>query len=50
LDELKFILNEINGKNEEVIGEDYYEWEINNWSELKNGDYSPIFTIGNQKW
>ncbi|OUM63498.1 hypothetical protein PIROE2DRAFT_9914, partial [Piromyces sp. E2] len=50
LEELKFILNEINKKDEEVIGEDYYEWEINNWNELTSTKYSPIFKAGNYEW
>ncbi|ORX77620.1 hypothetical protein BCR32DRAFT_295511 [Anaeromyces robustus] len=50
VEELKFLLKDDNIKNEEIIGEDYYEWKIKDWNSLEKINYSPEFTIGGHKW
>jgi len=37
-------------KGDKIIGEDYYEWKIDNWESLNELEESPEFEIGNYKW
>ncbi|OUM60096.1 hypothetical protein PIROE2DRAFT_14222, partial [Piromyces sp. E2] len=47
IDEIK---SSIYDENRQIKGNDYYEWEIDNWSHLMNVEYSPIFKISNYEW
>jgi len=38
------------GNNKNNILEGYYEWEIQNWSELKQEVFSSTFKACNQDW
>ncbi|ORY37152.1 hypothetical protein LY90DRAFT_511342 [Neocallimastix californiae] len=39
-----------NVENNEIIEEDYYEWKIENFSNIQNHKSSPEFEILNHKW
>ncbi|KAG4086399.1 hypothetical protein H8356DRAFT_1297859 [Neocallimastix lanati (nom. inval.)] len=42
--------NSIEDDNEDIIGEGYYEWKIDDWKGLRIFQVSPTFTIGDYKW
>ncbi|ORY63607.1 hypothetical protein LY90DRAFT_505263 [Neocallimastix californiae] len=44
------IKNEINNENYKVLSDGIYEWKINNWNQITNIEYSPIFSICNHEW
>ncbi|ORX84877.1 hypothetical protein BCR32DRAFT_110090 [Anaeromyces robustus] len=50
IDELKKLIKENQSTENYITGENYYEWEINNWSTLKEKNYSSEFDIDNKKW
>jgi len=39
-----------NVENNEIINEDYYEWKIDNFSDIINYKSSPLFNLLNYKW
>ena len=40
--------NEI--RNYKKIGDNYYEWCIDDWNKLEHLEWSPIFMAGGYKW
>ncbi|OUM59888.1 hypothetical protein PIROE2DRAFT_14473 [Piromyces sp. E2] len=44
------ILNMIINDGNEPLKDGFYEWKIENWNKLMNGEYSPTFEICNHKW
>lgn len=54
IDELKDIFNSDNTNEDEIIDENYFEWEISDWNKLVNYSngpkFSPIFTVGGYRW
>ena len=46
--EIKELIEE--KKDTTILVEDYYEWKIEDWSNLNDKEYSPIFNIGDYKW
>jgi hypothetical protein len=44
------VKNEINNENYEVLNDGIYEWKINNWDQITNREYSPVFSICNHEW
>eukprot|EP00833_Pecoramyces_ruminatium_P010159 jgi/Orpsp1_1/1184191/evm.model.c7180000088403.1 len=40
----------IDDSDYEVIGNDYWEWEIEKWSSLENSEFSPEMLIGGYNW
>jgi hypothetical protein len=47
---LKELIKNDNIKEDEIIGEDYYEWVIKDWNKLEDEEYCPEFTAGNHRW
>jgi len=45
-----FIESEIGKTNDEILGEDCYEWEIDNWDNLEVINRSSDFMIGSHIW
>jgi len=39
-----------NVENNEILNEDYYEWKIDDFSDINNKKLSPEFIILNYKW
>ena len=39
-----------NDENNEIISEDYCEWNVDNFSDIKNNNSSPEFVLLNYKW
>jgi len=52
VNKLKSLANEDHMKKETIIGEDYYEWKIDNWDEIKDNRTatSPEFSICGYNW
>eukprot|EP00833_Pecoramyces_ruminatium_P018562 jgi/Orpsp1_1/1192594/evm.model.d7180000094493.1 len=47
---IKKLERSIEDDNEDVIGEGYFEWKINDWEGLRIFQVSPTFTIGDYNW
>eukprot|EP00833_Pecoramyces_ruminatium_P014215 jgi/Orpsp1_1/1188247/evm.model.d7180000063420.1 len=50
LEGINNIKQKSDNKDEELIGENHYEWKIENWEKLSNIENSPVFTFGDFKW
>eukprot|EP00833_Pecoramyces_ruminatium_P009618 jgi/Orpsp1_1/1183650/evm.model.c7180000086149.1 len=50
MDELKFFIHGNEKKNYEMVSDNYYEWNIENWSKMEYLEWSPTFMAGGYKW
>ncbi|OUM60848.1 hypothetical protein PIROE2DRAFT_13290, partial [Piromyces sp. E2] len=50
VESIKNLVNNNNDNLYEIIGDQYVEWKIRNWSQLKTHLYSQKFTVGGYKW
>jgi len=47
---LKELRRKIIDEDKEIESEGFYEWEIENWDNLSDKEFSPIFNIADRKW
>jgi len=47
---LKELIKNDSVKEEEIVGEDYYEWNIKDWNKLEDEEYCPEFPAGGHRW
>ncbi|KAG4103684.1 hypothetical protein H8356DRAFT_1643584 [Neocallimastix lanati (nom. inval.)] len=50
ISKLRSLLKNVNKNEYSIVEEKYIEWEIENWNELNNIEYSPEYTTGDNKW
>ncbi|KAG4104067.1 hypothetical protein H8356DRAFT_1270674 [Neocallimastix lanati (nom. inval.)] len=50
LDELKYLINIESKDKKEILNQELFEWEIENWTDLKSIEYSYPFNVSGYKW
>ena len=47
---MKYLINIESKDKKEILNQELFEWEIENWTDLKSIEYSYPFNVSGYKW